>query len=449
MNPTPNDTIPGRRREFLTGALFFVLGFAWFWFWRSNQYTGGDSGQWDRTIYEGWWIQRRQMLSFISMQAAYQVTHALFGWTSRMGIAFCSCLSGAFAVVIFWRMMRDRPAWGWAFGAAVTAGFTTLYYGHIETYAMSGTALLFHLLAVQRTSEDRWPVWSIPATFSIMLLFHLIAIFTLPAAMLVTALEVRRRRLGPRALLPVGLALLPCGLVWLVGFTEVFGVGFDVAMETEFLVAPVSELILKPWVVFTHIDARGDLSILHKLNFMIVNAGLLALLIPWAVGRFRHERVTLYFAAYFVCLLIWFLIWSPLQYAPDFDLFSFPWIVGVALVCLHLTRIRGRGAWLGLILGSNLLLFMARPAVFAELGERGVARLEVAATPLAEEATLYLDESFKLPTGTYRHLPARAHVFSVRRRGWPMIRRVALIEAGETWRVEIGDQSLELVRMSP
>lgn len=449
MHPNTPDTTPGRRREILTGALLFGLSFGWFWFWRSNQYTGGDSGQWDRIIYEGWWLQRRQMLSFISMQAAFQLTHALMGWTSRMAIALCSCLSGAFAVVILWRMLCGRAAWGWAFAAAISAGFTTLYYGHIETYAMSVTALLFHLLAVQRTCEDRWAPWTLAATFTLLLCFHLIAIFVLPAAALVAVMESRRRGLGLKGYGRIALALTPTFFVWLVGFTTVANFAFDPALKPEFFVAPPAQLILKPWLVFTHLDARGDLSILHKLNFIIVNAGLFAVLIPWALVRFRRERITLYLAAYFACLLIWFMIWSPLQYAPDFDLFSFPWVVGIALVAPHLTRIRGRAAWLGLILGSNVLLFMARPAVFAEIGQRGVGQVEVADTPYAEEATLFLDESFKLPVGPYRFLSARAHVFSVRRRGWPMIRRVAIIEEGETWRIEIGDQSLEITRSGP
>lgn len=449
MVPDIENTTPGRRREFLTGALLFVLSLAWFWFWRSNQYTGGDSGQWDRTIFEGWWLQRRQMLSFVAMQATFQTMNALLGWSSRMAIALCSCLSGAFAVVIFWRMLRGRVAEGWALAAAVTAGFTTIYYGHIETYAMSVTAMLFHLLAVQRTCEGRWAPWTVAATFTLMLCFHLIAVFILPAAALVAVIETQKRRLGAKGYGRIALALSPVTLVWIVGFTDLANFAFDEAVKQEFFIAPPAELILKPWLIFTHIDARGDLTIVHKFNFMVVNAGLFAVLIPWALLRFRRQTVTLYFGAYLLCLLIWTAIWSPLQYAPDFDLFSFPWVVGIALVALHITQLRGRAVWLGLILGSNALLFLARPAVFAEIGHREEAKLHVADTPWAEGTTLFLDESFKLPVGIYPHLPARAHVFSVRRRGWPMIRRVVLIEEGETWRVEIGEQSLNIVKVAP
>jgi hypothetical protein len=450
MPPTPpSNRLSSRRREFLTGAVLFLASLGWFWFWRSNQYTGGDSGQWDRTIYEGWWLQRRQMLSFVTMQLTFQITNALWAWTSGMAIGLVSCASGAFAVVIFWRMLADRPAWGWALAAAASAGFTVIYYGHIETYAMSVTAMLLHLLAVKRTLEDRWPPWTLAATFTLMLCFHLIAVFIFPAAAWIALRENHRRGLGLRGIRSLLLAMSPAALIWLIGFSDFANFAFDEAVKKEFFVAPPFQLILKPWLIFTHVDARGDLSILHKLNFMLVDAGLFALLIPVVIFLFRRETLTLYFSAYLLCLLIWTAIWSPLQYAPDFDLFSFPWVVGIALVSLHLTELRVRSLWIGLLLGSNLLLFMARPAVFAELGNRQTAELTVLDSPWLEGTTVFLDESFKLPAGTYRHLPAAAHLISIRRPGWPMTRRVFLADEGDRWTVEIGEGSLELTESTP
>ncbi len=449
MPPLKSPNSMSRQQEFLTGIALFLVSFSWFWFWRSNQYTGGDSGQWDRTIYEGWWLQRRQMLSFVTMQLTFQVTQALMGWTSRMAIGLVSCTSGAFAVVIFWRLLRDRTAWGWALALAASAGFTVIFYGHIETYAMSVTAMLLHLLAVKRTQEERWPPWTIAATFTLMLFFHLIAIFILPAAAWVALRENHRRGLGLRGIGTLLLALVPTVLIWLIGFSDFANFAFDEAVKKEFFVAPPFELILKPWLIITHVDARGDLSILHKLNFMLFDAGMFALFIPLVVFRFRRETLTLYFSAYLLCLLIWTAIWSPLQYAPDFDLFSFPWVVGVVLVSMHVTRLPGRSVWIGLLLGSNLLLFLMRPAVFAEIGQRGTAELTVEDSPYLEGTTVFLDESFKLPPGTYAHLPATAHLISIRHPGWPLSRRVILVEEGDNWKVEVGERSLELIQTAP
>lgn len=443
------DTSGGRRRELLTGAALFLASFAWLWFWRTQHYTGGDSGQWDRTIYEGWWLQRRQMLSFAAMQLSFRLTNAAFGWTSMMAIGLVSCLSGALGVVILWRMLRERAGWAWVLLAASTAGFTVIYYGHVETYAMSVTAMLLHLLAMQRALEGRWAPWSIAATFALTLFFHLIAIFLLPAAVAAAILETRRRRLGARGWAAMALAASPVLVVWFVGFSGFVTAGFDDAVKEEFFVVPPSQLVLRPWLAFTHVDARGDLSMLHKARFTLWNAGAFALLIPWAAWRCRREPMMRLLLLNFLCLLAWFIVWAPLQYAEDFDLFCMPWVIGVVLVASALDRFRQRAALLGALLGVNLLLFMQRPAVFADLGRDGVAELRLAESPWLEDVTVFLDESFKLPVGTYRYLPDGVHLVTVRRKGWPMIRRVVLTGPGERWRVEVGEQALTLVQEVP
>lgn len=428
-----------------SGAALFVGAFAWFWFWRSNGYTGGDSGQWDRTIFEGWWLQRRQMLSFVTMQATFQVMHALLGWTSRMAIALDSCVSGALAVVLLWRMFRDRGGWGWGLAVAATAGFTLIYYGHIETYAMSVTAMLFHLLAVQRTLEGRWPPWTLAATFTLMLLFHLIAIFMLPAALTIAAIEIRKRPPEARGWGKLLLALSPVTLVWLIGFSGMANFAFDEAVSKEFFVAPPLELIKAPWLVLTHRDHRGDLSIVHKMWFMIWDGGFFAILAPWVFFRFRRERLTLCYLGYFLCFLIWTAVWAPLQYAPDFDLFCFPWVIATLAVARHLADLPGRSVWAGALLGANVLLFLIRPAVFAEVGNRGTAQVTLEDSPHLEEATIFLDESFKIGAGAYRYLPTGVHVVTLRRPQWPMLRRAFVAGEGEALRIRIDERLLEIL----
>jgi hypothetical protein len=444
MSPHHSDTTL-RRRDGLVAVLLFLGGLAWFWFWRTNVYTGGDSGQWDRTIYEGWWLQRRQLLSFAVMQATFRVMRALATWTSMMAISLTSCLSGAFALVILWRMFRWRPRPLLAVAAVGSAGFTLIYYGHIETYAMSVTALLFHLLAVQRSVEDRWPMWTIVATYVLMLYFHLIAIFILPAVLLVLFLEARRRRIVARDFLPLALAASPVLLIWLLTVSGLAYLAFDETVREDFFVAPPRELVLQPWKVFTHRDHRGDLSIVHKFWFTVWNAGFFAVLAPWVFWAFRRDRVTGFLLAYGLCFLAWKAIWSPLQYAADFDLFCFPWVVAAVVVGRHLAGLPFRAVWIGLLLGANVLLFLSRPAVFAEVGMRERASLTLAPGPWNDEVTVFLDESFKLPEGPYRYLPAGAHVITIRKAGWPMIRRTLVAEAGESFRIEIGERELRII----
>lgn len=448
-SPDPTGTAAGSRHEWLTGAALFICSFAWFWFWRTQHYTGGDSGQWDRTIYEGWWLQRRQMLSFATMQLSFQVMNAALGWTSMMSIGLVSCLSGATGVVILWRMLHERAGGPGIILAAATAGFTVIYYGHIETYAMSVTAMLFHLLALQRTIEGRWAPWTVAATFSLMLFSHLIAIFLLPAALLAAVSATRKRAPGSRGWGALALAVSPVLVVWFVGFSGYVTAGFDDAIKEEFFVVPPARLLLRPWLAFTHVDARGDPSMLHKARFMIWNAGAFAPLVPWVAWRFRREMLMRLLALNFLGLLAWYVAWAPLQYAEDFDLFCMPWVIGVTMVGFVLDRLPRRATLLGVLLGVNLALFLQRPAVYADLGRSGVAEITLVETPWLPDVTVFLDESFKLPPGTYRHLPDGAHLVTIRRKAWPMIRRVAVVNPGEHWRIEVGEASLNLVQEAP
>jgi hypothetical protein len=298
-----------------------VVSFAWFWYWRSIQWSGGDSEQWEREINFGIWWRKRQMLSFGCMQMAFQVTQWLWGWNALKAINAVSCLSGSLSLLCLWRLFRGYPHAVWSFALVATAGFTTLFYGHIETYAQPVAALCFHMVALERTLHGKWRPWTLVLSWCLMMMFHLSALFILPAVFAIALREVFRQRLGLSELGEVLKAAVPGALFWF----SVYGLldwGEGELVGPHFI-CPLETLLAKPWVIFT------DEHLGIKFWFLVWNAGVAGFLVFWVFAHEllsgRRDRFTLYLLAYFLCYMGFYAIWNPEMGERDFDLFSFPW----------------------------------------------------------------------------------------------------------------------------
>ncbi|HNY28813.1 MAG TPA: hypothetical protein PKH31_15680 [Candidatus Sumerlaeota bacterium] len=357
----------GLTRETWLWILIPVVSFAWFWYWRSIQWSGGDSEQWEREINFGVWWRKRQMFSFACMQMMFQITHRLWGWNALMAINATSCLAGSLTLLTVWRLFRGRPHAAWSFALVATAGFTTLFYGHIETYAQPVAALCFHLLAVERTLAGKWKPWTMVLSWCLIMAFHLSAIFILPAMLPLALLEIHRQKLGWSELREVLKAAVPGALFWFAinGFLD-WGYG---ELAGPHFICPLDQLLSEPWVVFT------DEHLKVKFWFLVWDGGVAGFL---AYGLFarelfpgRRDRFTLYLLAYFLCYMGFYAIWNPEMGERDFDLFSFPWVIAVVAVARHVMTWRGRAVWVGLILGFNLYLWATRPVVSAEREHQG------------------------------------------------------------------------------
>ena len=106
------------------------------------------------------------------------------------------------------------------------------------------------------------------------------------------------------------------------------------------------------------------------------------------------------------------------------------------------------------ILASRQVLMLAfgagKAQAVAEMVEGAVsARWPATALQAHPAVTVFLDESFRLPAGIYRYLPSGVHLVTLRAKDWPRLRRSLIVRDGERWRIEIGDQRLDLVRESP
>jgi len=428
----------GKQREILLWIAIPLLSFLAFWFWRSNQWTGGDSAQWEREIAWGRWLLKRQMFSFAVMQLAFQITHGLWGWSARMAMGFVSCLAGAFSMVILWRMFRERSHACLSIAVVATAGFTTLFYGHMETYAQPVAALLFHLLAVQRTIEDRWRPWTIVATFGLVMAFHLVILFALPALAIVVAHQVRRRKSGRREYIYLGLAAIPSFVLW-IAITR-WGYGFGELVGPHFI-HPLSDLLRRPWLVFTANRVP------EKTMFMVWNGGLASVVAVWVFLRSlapsRRDVMTLHLLAYFLCFLGFTLVWSPEAGYKDFDLFCFPWVIACVTVAHHIGALPARAVLAGFILGTNFYLWLTRPVLFSEIGHRGYGTIILESNVPLDTRIVLLDESFYvLPVNKY--IPEGTHRVETWKPKERKITRIINVRPGETYWLRLEESGLYL-----
>ena len=414
-----------------------LLAFAWFWAWRAGMITGGDSDQWEREINQGYWFRRRQMFSFAAMQLAFTLGRAWAGWSSRRAIQFVSCLAGALAMLALARLVRGRPRPALAFSIVATAGFTTIFYGHIETYAQPVVALLLHLLAIRNVLQRRWPPWTVAATFCLVLFFHLVILFALPATLGVLALEIRRRGAGRRAWLPVAAAALPGAAFWWAITSRHWGAGELVGPH---FIALLPDLARHPWIIFTHANVPT------KLRFLFWDGGFTALVafgvFARALWRPRRDPFLFYLALYFVCFLGFTAVWNPDAVERDFDLFCFPWVIAAVGVAWSAHRLPWRPVLLGLIFGVNAYLFLTRTVSFADLPQRGAGTILFESAIPTDALMIRMDDEFALyPVN--RAVPSGVHPVTVKGRG-RILRRWVNLRPGETVRLYLDASGLHI-----
>lgn len=380
-----------------------LIAFLWFWFWRAHQWTGGDSEQWEREIHGGVWLRKRQMLPFGFMQATYQITNRLMGWPAFRAINFISCLSGAVAMLACWRHFHDRRDAYWAIAIIGSAGFTTIFYGHIETYAQPVAALLFHFLALRRYLQNRWPLWSVTATFSLVVWFHLVILYALPVLLLAIGFSYREKPFERKEIFRLILSLAPIGLLLIIFKFTNWGKGEFIGPH---FIVPFKELMRRPWVMFTHRHLAT------KFWFFVWNGGIAGAL---GLGIFvrsinRKGRISfiLWLFLYFLCFMVFTLVWNPDAGIRDFDLFCFPWVVAVLAFAEEAMTLPLRSIVIGLALGFNIFLFLTRTVVFADLENRHYGAIDISMAQGTDQFFILMDQRKKLserndfvPTGSH------------------------------------------------
>jgi len=197
--------------------LLSVFSFFLFWFFRSVQLGEGSADLWLREVENGVWFRKRRMLSFFLYQLNYRVGGYLFGWDGRYAMHFVACLAGSVFVYYLYRICERWGSRGWIpFGLMMSAGFTVLFYGFLETYALViavSAAFYYYLFGY---CEGKYAAYVPALAYSLAAGCHLQVGFYFPVMVLAWWLKghsLQDAKDWLRGLIP--LIILMAGITWL------------------------------------------------------------------------------------------------------------------------------------------------------------------------------------------------------------------------------------------
>lgn len=354
-----------REGRCVVGLVMAVPAFLLFWSFRAVELTGGDSDQWIREMEAGVWWRKRQMLSFATMQLTYTLTNRSLGWDGRWAINASSCLAGACFVYLVWRLLGGRPSPRPALGLIFSAGFMQLFFGHLETYALPMTCLVFLFLMIRRYLAGHLRAIHVAAVFSLGVCFHLVFWFLLPV--FGTLLRHSRRRRRDLFEITMGLspAILLTVLMWFssrLGIGEMLGDRFMPLFEVE-------PGVSRHYALFSRVHV-------HEWLWFAWNSSHLALPIV-ALGlicrRFRRVPWAEVLLTSIVSFLVFTFFWHPDARRLDWDLFSFT-ALPVVLLAIEMIR-EWRYRWVLVLVwvavGISAALLAVKVVDAARLGARG------------------------------------------------------------------------------
>jgi hypothetical protein len=377
-----------RQRSALTEPILFLIALAWFWFWRPYGFYGGDSEYLDRQISDGLWFRKREPLAVAAMQISYQMVHPLLGWPPGWGISLVSCLAGAVAIVLLWRLCRDGDRPRLTFFLTLASGYLLLFHGSIEAYALPTCLLALWILAVHRVEQGMWPGSSIPLAFAGMAWCHTMA-FCLSPALLLSA-WFHRKGIGAewKNWLMAGMLL-----VGLYVFTDVLQIGHG----PGFTHRPALITLGGP-------EEWGPLfSAKHfaiKAHFLWVGLHVtLPFALMWVCKKWR-SREDLQIAALAVSGLAFLVYFHPDSGYLDWDLFLLPSLPVAVLGARWVASSSKPTIWTTVWLAGFLLIWIPRVPVWVQLEERGLG--EVFLSDFTEEHRFQLDDRFELTAPTLR-----------------------------------------------
>lgn len=196
--------------------LLSVLSFLLFWFFRSVQLGEGSADLWLREVENGVWFRKRRMLSFFLYQLSYRVGGYLLGWDARYAMHFVACLAGSVFVYYLYRICERWGSRGWIpFGLVMSAGFTVLFYGFLETYALviaASAAFYYYLFGY---CEGKYGAYVPALAYSLAAGCHLQVGFYFPVLVLAWWLKGHSLRDAKDWLLGlIPLAILMMGITW-------------------------------------------------------------------------------------------------------------------------------------------------------------------------------------------------------------------------------------------
>jgi hypothetical protein len=376
------------RAKIGTHLALFLLAFLWFWFWRPYGFYGGDSEFLDRQIGAGFWFRKREPLAVAAMQLCHQLTSPLWGWPVSWAISLASCLAGAAAVVILWKLCRGRENARLTFALTLASGYSLLFHGSVESYALPTCLLAVWILAIRKIEEGKWPAGWIGVVFAAMAWCHTMALCLVPALALTAWLHRDTwRKDAPYWSLGFLLA------VGLYVFTDVLhigeGAGFD-TLPQMFRDSGPKEY--GPLLSLKHIEIKA--CFLWLATHLTLPAAL-----AW-VWKKPHDAETIQIAALSACALAFLVLFHPDAGYFDWDLFLFPSLPVAVLAARFVAASPRRNLFAAVWVTAFLSLWLPRIPVWAQLRDRGLAEVTLLNVP--NDRRILLDDRHPVATPTFK-----------------------------------------------
>ena len=418
-----------RRRGIAISAAIFVLALCWYWFWRPyGLWYGGDSEYLDRQVNGDLWFRKRELLAVAAMQMCRQIVTLQWGWPVSWAISLASCLAGAVATVVLWRLFRDTEHRVLSFVLVLCSGHVLLYHGSIESYALPTCLMTVWILAVHRVHRGEWPTWSIAFAFAGMIWCHVMALFLFPSLLL--SLWFLRDRLCRKEWACWMLAFVIAG--WVYVFTNILNIGEGLGFEgTLRLFADSGQKEFGPFFSLKHLQI--------KAYFLWVGTHIT---LPFALAEIWKEKKdpeTLQIGAMAFSALGFLVVFHPDTGYRDWDLFVFPSLPVAILGARYVVRSPRKKILAAVWLIAFLTVWTPRVPFWARLSERGLAEIVISNFP--SDRVIKLDNRYRVPSNHFR-TQGGEHTLSVMKRGELTTTTTFKVSPGDRIELEVPIESV-------
>ncbi len=174
-------------RDVCIAVLCGVAVMPLYWFFRELVPTADGDRVW-RMVEGGVWFYRRSLLAQAAARSIY-VLGAPYRWTGIDALHVYSVLSGGlfvFCSVLLARILPHRC--GWCLFLLLTAGFTRVFCGHIEYYALVVAATALYLLIGSLALCGGVSLFWVGLAYSFLCWVHLMGWFLFPTVLLLWAI---------------------------------------------------------------------------------------------------------------------------------------------------------------------------------------------------------------------------------------------------------------------
>lgn len=138
-------------------------------------YTG-DGHYTEELTLKGWVVLMHSSLTTILHRVFYIILHP-FGWRAWNAISFSSAFAGGIAIQALFAIRRNP----YFLAINLLSGSFFVFVGEVESYAWVNLFLLFAFFGVEQFLQEKWRFWPACTFLLIAALFHMLAIFYLPA----------------------------------------------------------------------------------------------------------------------------------------------------------------------------------------------------------------------------------------------------------------------------